>query len=266
MPCRWIIKWVSKIWGAALMVMLSNPMLLNWPEQLLDLLLPHRCQQCGTVVNQAHALCPGCWPKMHFIVPPYCAGCGLPFPHDYGDDTTQCARCLAEPPPYSAARAALIYNDDSKPLVLRFKHGDQLYLAPAFAQWMQRAVPEWLAEEDVMIMPVPLHRVRIFLRRYNQAALLARALAKSSDKLCALDGLVRHRATPSQGAMNRDQRLKNVTGAFRVNKKWQDKIKGRKIILVDDVMTTGATATICARTLIRAGAGDVRVLTLMRVA
>lgn len=245
--------------------MLSNAMSGNLPEQLLNILLPHRCQQCGVMLQEANALCPGCWPKMHFIRPPYCACCGLPFPHDYGDAATQCARCLADPPPFLSARAAMVYDDESKPLVLRFKHGDQLYLAPAFAAWMRRAAPDWL-QEDVVIVPVPLHRTRIFLRRYNQAALLARALAKLSGKVCALDALIRHRRTPSQGAMNRDQRLKNVSGAFRVNSRWQDNIKGKNIILVDDVMTTGATAAVCAKTLVKAGAADVRVLTLMRVA
>lgn len=247
------------------MAMLFNPMPLNWPAKILDLLLPHRCQQCGVVVHQAHALCPECWPKMNFITPPYCACCGLPFPHDYGDVETRCARCLAEPPPYSAARAAIVYDDDSKPLVLRLKHGDQLYLAPAFAKWMQRAANDWMTPETILI-PVPLHRMRIFLRRYNQAALLANALAKISGSVCILDGLIRHRATPSQGAMNREQRLKNVTGAFRVNEKWRDKLKDKNIILVDDVMTTGATVTVCAKTLLKAGAGNVRILTLMRVA
>ncbi|HCM83324.1 MAG TPA: hypothetical protein DIS76_02000 [Rhodospirillaceae bacterium] len=240
-------------------------MSLSWPEQLLDILLPHRCQQCGMLVGQAHALCPDCWPKMHFIVPPYCAGCGLPFPHDYGSDDTLCARCLAESPPFSAARSAAVYDDESKALILRFKHGDQLYLAPAFASWMHRAAPEWFTPGS-MIIPVPLHRTRIFMRRYNQAALLARALAKLSGQICALDGLVRHRRTPSQGAMNREQRLKNVTGAFRVHSRWQEKIKDRDVILVDDVLTTGATASVCAKTLMRAGARDVKVLTLMRVA
>lgn len=236
-----------------------------WPEQILDILLPHRCQQCGEIVQEAHALCPSCWPKMHFITPPFCACCGLPFPHDYAEADTQCARCLADPPPFAAARAALVYDDESKPLVLRFKHGDQLYLAPAFAQWMQRVANDWFKEE-VILVPVPLHRWRIFQRRYNQAALLTRALSKLTGKICALDGLIRHRATASQGAMNREQRLKNVTGAFRVDARWQDQIKDKTVILIDDVMTTGATAAVCSRTLLQAGAGQVKVLTLMRVA
>lgn len=209
-------------------------------------------------------MCPECWPKMQFITPPYCACCGLPFPHDYGGDTL-CARCLADPPPYMAARAALVYTDDSKALVLKFKHGDQLHLAPSFARWMQHAAKDWF-DAPALLVPVPLHWTRLFMRRYNQSAFIARALNKILDQELALDALVRRRRTPSQGAMNREQRLRNVTGAFRVHPKWRDKIKGKNVILIDDVLTTAATATVCTQILKRAGAAEVRVLTLMRVA
>jgi ComF family protein len=239
-------------------------MLTNWPEQIANILFPHRCLLCGHVVHEAHALCPTCWPDVHFIVPPFCACCGLPFPHDFGAETL-CARCLADPPPFSAARAAVTYDDNSKPLVLKFKHGDQLHLAPSFARWMLRAAPEW-STEPAYLVPVPLHWTRLVTRRYNQAALLARALAKISPHHLALDVLVRRRRTPSQGAMNREQRLKNVTGAFRVRDSWKSRIKDQSVILLDDVVTTGATVTACAQTLMKAGAKDVRVLTLMRVA
>ncbi len=201
---------------------------------------------------------------MHFIVPPFCACCGLPFPHDFGA-ATLCVRCLADPPPFSAARAAVTYDDHSKPLVLKFKHGDQLYLAPSFARWMLRAAAEW-DDEPAFLVPVPLHWARLMARRYNQAALLARAIGKLSPHPLALDALVRKRKTPSQGAMNREQRLKNVTGAFAVKKSWKEKLRGQRVILLDDVLTTGATALACAATLRRAGVADVRVLTLMRVA
>jgi ComF family protein len=175
-----------------------------------------------------------------------------------------CARCLAETPPFSQARAALVYNDDSKPLVLKFKHGDHLYLAKSFARWMARAGAQW--SEPALLIPVPLHWTRLFLRRYNQAALLARTVAKLTPHRPALGALMRRRRTKSQGAMNREQRLKNVTGAFRVPPKWRAKIKGKHVILIDDVLTTGATVTVCAQVLKRAGAADVKVLTLMRVA
>jgi ComF family protein len=236
---------------------------ISWPDKIINTLFPHRCMLCGEVVHEAHALCPKCWPNIHFIVPPFCDCCGLPFPHDFGG-ATLCARCLADPPPFSSARAAVTYDDNSKPLVLRFKHGDQLYLAPSFAHWMRRAAAEWT--EPAYLVPVPLHWTRLMARRYNQAALLARSLAKISPHQLALDALVRKRKTPSQGAMNREQRLKNVTGAFRVRKHWREKLRGQCVILLDDVLTTGATVTVCAAALRRAGAADVKVLTLMRVA
>jgi ComF family protein len=130
---------------------------------------------------------------------------------------------------------------------------------------MLRAAAEW-GDGPAFLVPVPLHWTRLMARRYNQAALLARAIGKISQHHLALDALVRRRKTPSQGAMNREQRLKNVTGAFRVRKQWKERLQGQHVILLDDVLTTGATVTACAQTLRRAGAKDVKVLTLMRVA
>ncbi len=238
----------------------------RWPEQFLNILLPHRCQQCGLILGEAHALCSDCWPKVQFINAPFCACCGLPFPLDYGagGGDILCARCLADPPPFAAARAAMVYDDASKPMILKFKHGDQLYLAPTFARWMQRMAENWFVDSPLLI-PVPLHRHRLFLRRYNQSALLARALAKLYHCDLALNALQRHRATPSQGGLTREQRIKNVTGAFSIRLKYRDMLRGKKIILVDDVLTTGATVSVCAETLLRGGAAEVRVLTLMRV-
>ncbi len=229
------------------------------------MLFPHRCLSCGMVVGEPHALCPTCWPDIRFITQPYCACCGLPFPHDYGGEATLCARCLDQHPPYASARSAIVYDDKSKAMVLRFKHGDQLYLAPSFAHWMMRAAPE-ISTIPSFLVPVPLHWTRLLTRRYNQSALIARALAKLSGNVLAVDALVRRRKTPSQGAMNREQRAKNVAGAFRMRRKWREKLKGQHVILVDDVLTTGATVAECAKVLLRSGVQDVRVLTLMRVA
>ena len=247
------------------MYMVCNDLMRTWPDRLLNILLPHRCQQCGVIVESAHGLCPTCWSGVHFIVPPYCKTCGLPFPHDYGGGEAECARCLAEPPPYETARAAIAYDDTSKSMVLKFKHADQLYLAPTFAFWMKRAAPEWLSDENAILVPVPLHRHRLFMRRYNQSALLAQALGRQNGTAVLLDGLRRHRATQPQGAMTREQRFRNVSGAFRVPQKAKEKINGKTVILVDDVQTTGATLSACAKVLQAAGAGKVRVLTLMRV-
>jgi len=157
----------------------------------------------------------------------------------------------------------MIYDDASKRLVLGFKHNDRLHPVPAMAMWMQRAGAEFLTEADFLV-PVPLHRWRLFRRRFNQAALLAQELGRLSRKPVIVDGLLRVRATPIQGRMNREQRQKNVAKAFRVNLKKTKELKGKNIVLVDDVLTTGATVNECARAFKASGVMNVYVLTLAR--
>ncbi len=227
----------------------------------LDALLPGRCLRCGAIVADAGALCPGCWEAMNFIAPPLCACCGQPFEIDPAGDSL-CAACLADPPRYRRARAVFRYDDASRPLVLRFKHGDRTGAAPSFARWLARAGSELLADTDV-ILPVPLHPWRLWRRRYNQAALLALALARLTGRACAPDALARVRATPSQGMLGRGQRRRNVQGAFRV--KHPEAVEGRRVLLIDDVLTSGATVGECVRVLLRGRASAVDVLTLARV-
>jgi ComF family protein len=159
----------------------------------------------------------------------------------------------------------MLYDDFSRGLVLRFKHGDRLDPAPAFARWMTRAGSE-LLDGAHMIAPVPLHWTRLLSRRYNQSAILARQIARNGGPAFVPDLLLRTRRTPSQGAMNRKERAANVKGAFAVSSRHEISVKGQRIVLVDDVLTTGATAGHCARALKRAGAERVDVLTLARVA
>ena len=231
-------------------------------QPLLDFLLPPLCLNCHEAVGGHQTLCPDCWKAVHFIAPPCCATCGVPFDLPV-EEGTLCGECLAFPPVYKSARSAMIYDDASKRLVLSLKHGDRLHPVPAMAAWMQRAGETILAAADV-IVPVPLHRWRLFLRRYNQAALLAQALGRQCGKPVGVDALRRVRATPSQGHMNREQRKKNVAGAIRLNARHSEKIKGKNVVLVDDVLTTGATANECTRVLLTAGAAAVDVLTLTR--
>ena len=227
----------------------------------LDILLPGRCLRCGGIVAEAGALCPKCWDSMTFIAAPHCNQCGTPFEIELAPGAL-CGACMADPPVYRHARAVFRYDDASKPLLLRFKHGDRTSAAPSFARWLARAGAELLADTD-LIVPVPLHRWRLWRRRYNQAALLAQALAKIAQVPCLPDALDRVRATPSQGTLGRARRRRNVQGAFRLGR--SDRVTGRRILLIDDVLTTGATVDECARVLIRGGAAAVDVLTVARV-
>ncbi len=235
---------------------------LRWAGRLvLDALLPPQCLACGGLVAEPGALCGPCWERVDFIAAPYCACCGLPFELDAGPDAL-CGGCTREPPEFARARAAFRYDDHGKQLILRFKHADRLDMAPTLARWLLRAGAGLVAEAD-LIAPVPLHWLRLFRRRYNQAALLANALAELTGRPCFPDLLVRGRRTPSQGAMGRRQRRKNVRGAFAVRDPAM--VAGRRVLLIDDVLTTGATVAECARVLDRAGAAAVDVLTLARV-
>lgn len=230
--------------------------------KLLDLLLPPRCLKCGAAVGGDGALCAGCWGRIRFLGKPCCGCCGLPFDIELGDDAL-CANCLREEPPFNRARAALLYDEESRPLILAFKHGDKLQLAPALGRFMRNAGAELLVEADALV-PVPLHWTRLFMRRYNQAAVLAHAIAALGGPATGADWLRRRRATPSQGRRNRAERRRNVAGAFALKR--GQSVRGKRIVLIDDVLTTGATAAECARVLLKAGAWRVDVLTLARTA
>jgi ComF family protein len=175
-----------------------------------------------------------------------------------------CAACIARPPAFSRARAVFRY-DTARDLVLRFKHADRTDYAPAFVTWMQRAGADLIATSDVVV-PVPLHRWRLLKRRYNQAAVLANAIALQSGLEALPDILTRTRSTPSQGAMiSAKARRRNVLGAFAVRPSMKPRLKAKRVLLIDDVMTTGATLEACARALKRAGAQEISALTLARV-
>ena len=156
------------------------------------------------------------------------------------------------------------YGDVSRALILRFKHGDRTDAAPAFGTWLARAGHDLLTEAD-LVAPVPLHRFRLFARRFNQSALLAQAIAHESDVAVAVDLLVRTRNTRSQATLSSVQRSRNVKGAFNIRRQWRDRVVGLKILLVDDVMTTGATVEECSKALLAEGAASVDIVTLARV-
>jgi ComF family protein len=236
--------------------------LMRTGRAVLDLVYPPLCIGCRAQVAEPGALCADCWANIRFLDGPMCAACGLPFEFDPGAGTL-CAACHAHPPAFDKARAIMRYDEASRGPILALKHGDRLDLSPAFARWLDRGGRALLDEADVLV-PVPLHPSRLWNRRYNQSAELARALGRLSGKPCDALALTRSRATPSQGAMRSAKaRRRNMLGAFKVRHK--SAIAGRNVLLIDDVLTTGATVDACARALKRAGAAKVLVLALARV-
>jgi len=231
--------------------------------RLLDSVLPPLCLGCNEIVAEPGALCAACWPTFSFIAAPHCCRCGTPFAEHIGDGAA-CGACLRRPPRYRKARAALVYDDESRRLVLPFKHGDRTDMARAYGRWMVRAGGELLADAE-LIAPVPLHWRRLFTRRYNQALLLARAVARHGAAELLPDLLRRSRWTGSQGKLRAEERRKNVRAAFVLHPRWREAVKDKVVLLVDDVLTTGATVEACTLALQRAGARHVDVLTLARV-
>ena len=224
-------------------------------------MLPPRCPGCRCIVAVDRSFCADCWSRLVFITAPLCACCGAPFDHDRGPGT-RCAPCLADPPRFGAARAALAYDGPARDVLLGLKHGDRQHLAAVMAPHMTRAAGLLLTAQS-LVVPVPLHWTRLWRRGFNQAALLARAVARRAGADLAVDALLRVRATPVSKGMGRAARAANVRGAFRVRS--GASVRGRHVVLIDDVLTTGATANACARHLRRAGAASVTVLTWARV-
>lgn len=228
----------------------------------LDLVLPPLCIACRKPVGEPGALCLECWGAIRFIGPPHCDRCGLPFEHVQA--AALCGECLARPPAFQRARAVMRYDEASKRLILRFKNADRVHAAPALARWIARAGADVLASAE-LIVPVPLHWRRLFRRRYNQSALLARALARETGIAWSPDALARLKPTPSQGGLSARERRLNVRGAFKVPPPRRPLVWGKRVVLVDDVLTTGATLDSASRALLRAGAAGVDALAIARV-
>lgn len=231
---------------------------------LADAVYPPSCLACRCATEAAGTLCPACWSRMPFIERPFCERLGTPFPQDLGDGLLSPA-AMAEPPVFGRARAVALYEEGpARRLVQRLKYGDRLDLAPAMARWMTRAGKDLLTDADLLV-PVPLHRWRLFSRRFNQAAVLARAIGRQSGVAFDPAILVRVRPTRPQVGLTRVQRADNVQGAFKAPEASRHRLDGRKIVLVDDVLTSGATLNAAARVLIRAGAARVDALVFARV-
>jgi ComF family protein len=228
----------------------------------LDVALPTLCVACRAPVA-GEGVCAACWSRLSFIAAPYCPRLGIPFACDPGADVIS-EEALVRPPAYRRARAAVRYDDVARALVHALKYQDRTDLAPVMGRWMARAGAEVLGEAD-LVVPVPLHWRRLLARRFNQAGALARGMAAVAGRPVASGVLTRVRPTAHQIGLSRTERAANVQDAFRVPAGSEAALAGRRIVLVDDVLTTGATSEACARALTRAGAASVDVLVFARV-
>ncbi|MDR3468817.1 MAG: ComF family protein [Xanthobacteraceae bacterium] len=227
-----------------------------------DLALPTLCVACRDEVA-GDGVCARCWNQLSFIAQPYCPRLGIPFVYDPGPGLLS-MQAIAAPPAYQRARAAVRYDDVAKRLVHGLKYQDRTDLAPIMGRWMARAGHDLLADADVLV-PVPLHWRRGWSRRFNQSGLLAREIGRRSGVDLAPDALRRVRSTRQQVGLSRSERALNVQGVFKVAVERRPAIEGRHVVLVDDVLTSGATVDACARALLRARAAQVDVLVFARV-
>jgi ComF family protein len=227
-------------------------------QPAIDYALPPRCPGCGAIVDEDFAFCLPCWSGMVFLGEPCCARCGVPFAHDMGAGA-ECGACLADPPPWDGARAVLAYGDVARTVALRLKYGRRIGLARLIARQMLRHVDD----KEALIVPVPLHRWRLWQRGFNQSALIADHLGRLTGWPVDKHALQRVKRTVPLRGMNALARMKTVRGAFALRA--GHGLEGRRVLLIDDVHTSGATAAACVRTLKRGGAADVRLLCWARV-
>jgi ComF family protein len=233
-------------------------------DVVIDAIYPPRCLTCTTETDAAHGLCPACWRDTHFIAGSVCDACGLPLVGE-AEAGDRCETCLRHPPAWDRGRAATVYSGAARRAILGLKHGDRLDLTPTLAGWLALAGHDLLPDAD-LLAPVPLHWRRLIRRRYNQSAELARHLGRRTGLPVMADLLIRNRMTVPQERMTRDQRHENQAGALGVNPRRRGLVAGRRILVIDDVMTSGATLSAAAEACRDSGAARIDVLVLARVA
>lgn len=248
------------------MSVLTRPARLGWMagRSVLDLVLPPHCPACDTIVDAPGRFCTACFRRAALIVPPCCTRCGIGFTSTAAGGLSQtCPACIADPPAWRSGRAAFVYDEFSRRLVLPLKYGDRTENAAVLAGHMARAGRSLLGSGDLLV-PVPVHRRRLFSRRYNQAALLAYAIGRLCDRPVLVDALARITHTPPLFGQSPSERRQVVANAIQVRPHRTDALLGRHVVLIDDVLTTGATAGACAQAMLRAGAASVDVLAAAR--
>lgn len=235
-------------------------------RRAIDLALPPLCMACRAAVEEPGCLCARCWSRVGFIERPFCDRLGTPLPHEFdaADGPAVSSAALADPPAYGRARAVAAFGEVSRDLVHALKYSDRLDVAAPLARMMARAGADILADADALV-PVPLHALRLWRRRFNQSAALAQGIGRASGVSVRAGWLARRRATVPQVGLDRESRARNVAGAFAVPEAARGELAGRRVVLVDDVLTTGATIDACAKALARAGAARVDVLVFARV-
>ncbi len=233
---------------------------------VIDLVYPPRCPLCGDALADQGGLCGECWGELSIPGEPSCSSCGRPYDLGKSDDDARCFVCVANPPKHSGIAAATIYNDASRRLVLTYKHGRKIALASLLGRLLASRLPDANSEEDAaLLIPVPLHRWRLWQRGFNQSGLLAQELEKRGKGQVLIDGLLRCKRTQSLGGMGAKARRKVLSGAITINSSRAHQISGREVILVDDVLTSGATSDACVEALLGAGASSVRIACFARV-